>query len=121
RVCEKGMRYGRGSVLGAGAEGGPACIVVATDLSEPSRRALAVAAREAARTGARLVAVHAMDITPSTEVLALGTFFGAPPLPLDPAALEESKEAGRAALRAALDEAAGGDTVRKGVRGETEV
>lgn len=104
-VSEKIVHYAASSVLVARAHGGPECIVVATDLSDASRSALVTGAREAARTGARFVVAHAVDISAKSELLVAGYIFGTPPQPLAPEALEQVKQAGLAALQAEIDKA----------------
>lgn len=104
-VSEKIVHYAASSVLVARAHGGPECIVVATDLSDASRSALVTGAREAARTGARLVVAHAVDLSARSELLVAGYIFGTPPQPLGADELERFRQVGLAALQVEIDKA----------------
>jgi nucleotide-binding universal stress UspA family protein len=57
-----------------------ACVLVATDLSDPSLPAVAAGAKEARRLSARLVVAHSLDLTESSWRAALGGLFGSTPV-----------------------------------------
>lgn len=79
-VADKVVRYAHAEVLVARPAKGMGPVVAATDLSEPSLRAIAAGAREARRLGALLDVVHAVDTMGGAYFSALAAAFGAPPV-----------------------------------------
>jgi len=86
-------------------------VLVATDLSDASRRALVAAAAEAKRRGAKLTVLHCMD----APTLALGMEFA----PLPPPALDEPD--GRVVREQEAAEAARSLLVALGISGDVVV
>ncbi len=101
-VAEAVVRHASCPVLVARPSPVSGRIIVATDLSDPSLPALVAADAEARRRGARLTAVHCLDLPPTLMA------FGAAPLPPAPSQLPDSRAAlvkdADARLRAALQE-----------------
>jgi nucleotide-binding universal stress UspA family protein len=73
-VAERVVRYVHAPVLVARPGPSTRRILVASDLSDPSWPALAAAAREARRTGARVTVFHCIEIAPHTA----GSYYGSP-------------------------------------------
>jgi nucleotide-binding universal stress UspA family protein len=82
--------------------GGDGAVVAGTDFSEPSQRAVAAAAAEARRVGARLTLVHAIDLQPTLAERA-GMAFGAPGYVLPESARQTLRQAVEARLGALLE------------------
>ncbi len=101
-VAEKIVRHAHCPVLVVRKSPRSDCVLVATDLSDPSLPAVAAGAEEARRLGVRLVVAHALDLSSSAFGAALGGPFGASPV-LPPAELQKDvHDALTATLRQAL-------------------
>jgi len=79
-VADKVVRFAHCSVLVARKSPEKGCILAAIDLSDAAAAALEVAAREAKRAGAPLVALHVTHAPANAYVTALGAALGAPPV-----------------------------------------
>lgn len=95
-VAERVVRHATCSVLVTRAMAPTGTVVVATDLSDPSQRAVLAALEEARHRNARLVAVHALDL--GLPLAAIGGPFGAVPVMPPADALNDMRQAARAAL-----------------------
>jgi len=80
-VAERIVRYAHCPVLVARAHERTGKILVATDLSERSAAAVALAAEVAAKTGAKVTLVHGMDLLPSPAFGFAVPFGGTPFIP----------------------------------------
>ncbi len=100
-VAERVVRYAHCPVLIVRGGGAAQRILVATDLSDPSLPALDAAAHEAARTGARVTALHCIQ----SAVTIVGQEYGlalAPPVTVD-LAVETRERAEQRLTKAAHD------------------
>jgi len=83
-VAERVVRYAHCPVLVVRPSSHGQCVLVATDLSDPSLPAVTAGVAEASRLGQRLVVVHALDLSESAWRAAVGNLLGAtslvPPL-----------------------------------------
>jgi nucleotide-binding universal stress UspA family protein len=80
------------------------CVLVATDLSDPSMPAVAAGVAEASRLGARLVVAHSLDLSESAWRAALGNLFGATAVVPSEEVQRDMREALRITLRQSLDQ-----------------
>jgi nucleotide-binding universal stress UspA family protein len=80
------------------------CVLVATDLSDPSLPAVAAGVAEASRLGARLVVAHSLDLSESSWRAALGNLFGATPVVPPEEVQRDMRDALRTTLKQALDQ-----------------
>jgi nucleotide-binding universal stress UspA family protein len=95
-VAERVVRHAPCSVVVTRQVAPSGTVLVATDLSDPSQRAVEAAIEEARHRNARLVAVHALDL--GLPLSAIGGPFGAVPVMPPADALRDMREAARAAL-----------------------
>lgn len=75
-VAERVVRYAHCPVLVVRPPSERQCVLVATDLSDPSLPAVAAGVAEARRLGCRLVVSHALDLSEPAWAAALGGLFG---------------------------------------------
>jgi nucleotide-binding universal stress UspA family protein len=102
RLAIRVVRAAHCSVLVTRARRGRGPIVVGTDFSDPSQLAVATAAAEARRIGARLTLVHAIDLAPTVSERA-GMAFGAPGYVIPESVRRTLWQAVEARLAAMLD------------------
>lgn len=117
-VAERVVRYAPCPVLivrpgRSSSDGEGRCVLVATDLSDPSLPAVSAGINEARRLDARLVVAHSLDATDSAWRAALGNLFGAAPV-VPPPELQDK-------LRAALEDTLSQSLQRLGGAGEVAV
>jgi nucleotide-binding universal stress UspA family protein len=108
-VAERVVRYASCPVLVVrpGPEraiDGQHCVLVATDLSDPSLPAVAAGVEEARRLGARLVVAHSLDLSESVWGAAVGNLFGSTPVVPSEEVQRSVRDAMRTTLRQALDQ-----------------
>lgn len=75
-VAARIVRYAHGPVLVARPSPESGIVVAATDLSDASLPAIDMAVQEAKRRNLNLVVVHALNLTPPSVLLGLGSPFG---------------------------------------------
>jgi nucleotide-binding universal stress UspA family protein len=108
-VAERVVRYAHCPVLVV--RSGPErkldarhCVLVATDLSDPSLPAVSAGVSEAQRLGARLVLAHSLDLSGSAWGAALGNLFGAVSVVPPEGVQRDMRDALRATLQQSLDQ-----------------
>ena len=111
-VAERVVRYAHCPVLVARPHAATNKVLVATDLSEPSVPAVALAAEVATARGAELTALHSLDIRPAPAFGFTVPFGGVPVIP--PQELVEQ-------MRLSADEVLGGVLARVGAKGDHRV
>lgn len=103
-VAERVVHYAHSPVLVVRPARNTACVLVATDLSDPSLPALAAGVAEASRLRARLVVANVLDLSQSAWGAALTTPFGATSV-LAPVEIQrEMRDALTATLQQALEQ-----------------
>jgi nucleotide-binding universal stress UspA family protein len=111
-VSDRVIRYAHCPVLVARRSQGSHKIVVATDFSEKASPAVEAGVEASKLLGAQVTLLHCIDIEPS-QLVSLGVPFGATPVTVPPAVMEEVDRNAHATLQGLKD--------RLGIDGEVRV